>query len=106
MRPGRHRLRANSVLGVLAVAGVLIGAALTSPSVALLLAPSLVLMATLAVGLFPGEEAMARARAGRMRTCRVRAPKRIPRPRLRDVVRPVGVSRAYALAVRPPPQLI
>ncbi len=83
---------------------VLIGAALASPSVALLLAPGLVLMATLAAGLFPGEETIARARARRMVRARpVRGPGRIATPKLRDVLRPAGVTLAYALAVRPPP---
>ncbi len=93
----------RAVLGVLAAVVVLVGAALTSPSVALLLAPALVLLATLAVGLFPGEETIARARARRMRARPVRAPQRIVRPKLRDIVRPAGVTLAYALAVRPPP---
>lgn len=95
------------MLGVLAAVVVLVGAALTSPSVALLLAPALVLMATLAAGLFPGEETIARARARRMVRARpVRAPGRIATPKLRDVVRPAGVTLAYALAVRPPPQTV
>lgn len=95
------------MLGVLAAVVVLAGAALTSPSVALLLAPALVLMAMLAAGLFPGEETIARARARRMVRARpVRAPGRIAVPKLRDVVRPAGVTLAYALAVRPPPSLV
>lgn len=92
------------MLGVLAAVVVLVGAALTSPSVALLLAPALVLLAVLAAGLFPGEEQLARARSRRMRTRPVRAPGRIATPVLSDIVRPVGITLAYALAVRPPPQ--
>lgn len=103
MRLGHHRPGLRAVLGVLAAVVVLAGAALASPSVALLLAPALVLLATLAAGLFPGEETIARARARRMRARPVRAPGRIARPKLRDVVRPAGVTLAYALAVRPPP---
>lgn len=95
----------RAVLGVLAAVAVLVGAALTSPSVALLLAPALVLLAFLAAGLFPGEEQLARARARRMRARPVRAPGRIARPVLSDIVRPVGITLAYALAVRPPPQM-
>lgn len=95
------------MLGVLAAVVVLAGAALASPSVALLLAPALVLLATLAAGLFPGEETIARARARRMvRERPVRAPGRIATPKLRDVVRPAGVTLAYALAVRPPPHTV
>lgn len=94
------------MLGVVVAIAVLVGAALASPSVALLIAPALVLLAMLAVGLFPGEEQLARARARRMPRRPVRAPGRIARPVLRDIVRPVGITLAYALAVRPPPQSI
>lgn len=94
------------MLGALAVVALLVGVALASPSVALLLAPALVLLVFLAAGLFPGEEQLARARSRRMRARPVRAPGRIARPVLRDIVRPVGITLAYALAVRPPPAAI
>ncbi len=94
------------MLGVLAAVVVLVGAALLSPAVALLLAPALVLLATLAAGVFPGEETLARVRARRMRSRPVRGPARIAGPALADIVRPVGITLAYALAVRPPPAVV
>lgn len=103
MRLGLHR---PGLRAVLAAVVVLAGVALISPSVALLLAPALVLLAVLAAGVFPGEEALARARGRRMRTRPVRGPARIARPVLDDIVRPVGIALAYALAVRPPPAAI
>jgi hypothetical protein len=102
MRVRSHRRRLPVVLALLAVVALL-GVAWADPSVALILAPPLALLVALAVGVFPGEQAIARARARRMRPRPVRGPARIARPRLADVRRPAGVTRAYALAVRPPP---
>ena len=78
-------------------------AVLVAPQTALMLGPALLLLLVLVVGVFPGEQALARARDRRWRARRVRAPGRTPRPALPDVARPSGVTRAFALAMRPPP---
>lgn len=78
-------------------------AVLVAPQTALMLGPALLLLLVLVVGVFPGEEALARARDRRWRARRVRAPGRAPQPALPDVPRPSGVTRAFALAMRPPP---
>ncbi|WP_349239878.1 hypothetical protein [Patulibacter sp. SYSU D01012] len=92
-----------AAVAVLCALGV---ATLVAPGTALLLAPALLLVLILVVGVFPGEEALARARARRLRARRVRAPGRLPRPVLPDVARPTGVTRAFALAMRPPPAAV
>ncbi len=95
----RHITRA---LALLALATLVVAVAAASPSVALVLAPALLLFGALVVGVFPGEEALARARSRRQRR-RVRAPRRIARPVLARLVRPAGRTFAFALAMRPPP---
>ncbi len=100
MRPGLHITRVLAAVAVLAALGL---AVVESPHVALLLAPALLLLLILVVGVFPGEEAIARARARRARARRSRAPGRVPAPVLPDVVRPTGLALAFALAMRPPP---
>lgn len=105
MRPFRHRPRAR--FGAFVAVALLVGAALASPSVALLLAPALVLLTVLATETFPGEQAIARMRARRMRA-RLRprrGPRAVGRPRRVEIVRPAGITLAYALAVRPPPSI-
>ncbi|MGX6450141.1 hypothetical protein ACVU7I_19045, partial [Patulibacter sp. S7RM1-6] len=62
--------------------------ALLAPGTALLLAPAAVLVLVLLLGVFPGEEALARARERRLRSRRVRAPGRLRRPALPDLARP------------------
>jgi hypothetical protein len=89
-----------AAVAVLCAFGV---AVLTAPETALVLGPALLLLLVLVVGVFPGEEALARARDRRWRARRVRAPGRASRPALPDVARPSGISRAFALAMRPPP---
>jgi hypothetical protein len=93
----------SRVLSALAVLAALSLAVLESPQVALLLGPAFLLLLVLIVGVFPGEEAIARARARRFRSRPSRAPGRVALPVLPDVVRPVGVALAFALAMRPPP---
>jgi hypothetical protein len=100
MRPGLHITRLFAALAVLAALGL---AVVESPHVALLLAPALLLLLVLVVGVFPGEEAIARPRARRATARRSRAPGRTPAPVLPDVVRPAGLALAFALAMRPPP---
>jgi hypothetical protein len=98
-----HRRLATRLIAAFAVLAALGLAAIESPDVALLLAPALLIVLVLAVGVFPGEEAIARARARRMRARPSRAPGRILRPALPDVARPAGAALAFALAMRPPP---
>jgi hypothetical protein len=100
MRPGLPITRVLTALAVLAAVGL---AFVASPHVALLLGPAFLLLLVLVVGVFPGEEALARARARRARGRRSRAPGRVAAPVLPDVVRPAGATRAFALAMRPPP---
>ncbi len=102
MRVRSHRWRLPVAVALLAVAAVA-GVAVADPSVALILAPPLLLLAVLAVGVFPGEEALSRARDRRRRPRPVRGPARIALTALVDVARPTGLTFAYALAVRPPP---
>lgn len=99
----RRRLHTTRVLAAVAVLTALGLAFVASPDVALLLAPALLLLLVLVVGVFPGEEAIARARARRTRARPSRAPGRVLRPVLPDVVRPAGAALAFALAMRPPP---
>ncbi|MDO9406965.1 hypothetical protein [Patulibacter sp.] len=100
MRPGLHISRVLSALAVLAALAL---AVLEAPQVALLLGPAFLLLLILVVGVFPGEEAIARARARRSRARRTRAPVRVAPPALPDVARPAGAALAFALAMRPPP---
>lgn len=100
MRPRLSIARVCAAVAVLCLLGL---AVIESPHVALMLGPALLLLLTVAVGLFPGEEAIARARARRAKARPTRAPGRVARPVLPDVVRPVGVALAFALAMRPPP---
>lgn len=100
MRPGLHLSRLCTAVAVLAALGL---AVVESPQVALLLGPAFLLLLILVVGVFPGEEAISRARSRRARARRPRAPGRVARPVLPDVVRPVGAALAFALAMRPPP---
>jgi hypothetical protein len=102
MRPGLHITRVCAALAVLAALGL---AVVESPHVALLLGPAFLLLLILVVGVFPGEEAIARARARRAKARRSRAPGRVAVPVLPDVVRPAGLALAFALAMRPPPAL-
>lgn len=81
-------------------------AVVESPHVALVLAPALLLLLTLSVGVFPGERTLARARLRRLRHRRIRPRHRAATPVLPDVVRPSGITRAFALAMRPPPVLV
>lgn len=72
----------------------------------LALVPALLLFAALVAGRYPGERAIARARAAR--TDRpVRAPRSLGSPRRapRSAVRP-GELLARSLATRPPPSLL
>lgn len=103
MRRSLHITRVLAAVAVLAALGL---ALVASPDVALLLAPAFVLLLVLVVGVFPGEEAIARARARRTRARPSRAPGRTPRPVLPDVVRPAGAALAFALAMRPPPAVV
>lgn len=100
MRSRSHSTRIGAALAVLAALGL---AFVAAPQVALLLAPAFLLLLVLVVGVFPGEEAIARARRRRARSRRSRAPGRVLRPALPDVPRPAGLARAFALAMRPPP---
>lgn len=103
MRSTLHITRFCAALAVLAALGL---AVVESPHVALLLGPALLLLLILAVGVFPGEEAIARARARRARARRSRAPGRVTAPVLPDVLRPAGAKLAFALAMRPPPAAV
>jgi hypothetical protein len=88
----------TAALGVIAFAVVL------SPAVALLLAPTLVLFALLAIGHRPGERIIERLRrrfahhARRLRHTAARS-----RPNIPVLVRRTGRLLASALAMRPPP---
>lgn len=86
-------------LAVLCVVTVGIGA-----SVALMLAPAILLLLLLAAGIRPGEELIERLRE-RFTRPRVRGTANAPRPALPLVLRRVGRRMAAALAVRPPPVL-
>lgn len=101
--PMRSRLHITRVCAAVAVLAALGLSLVAAPQVALLLAPALVLLLILVVGVFPGEEAIARARSRRARSRRSRAPGRVLRPVLPDVPRPAGLALAFALAMRPPP---
>jgi hypothetical protein len=95
--------RVCTAVAVLAALGL---ALVESPQVALVLAPALLLLLTLAVGVFPGERTLHRIRS-RRRRARRQAPRRaVLAPVLPDVPRPSGVTRAFALAMRPPPALV
>lgn len=103
MRPAGNSSRLRGALLALALLAALALAVVAAPSVGLILAPPLVLFLVLAVGLFPGEDVLARARERRMRRRPVRAPRRVLRPVLAELLRPAGNTLAYALAMRPPP---
>ena len=82
---------------------VLIGAALVAPSVALLMAPALLLTAVLALGRFPGESVIHRLRARRWPTAPPRRASSVRLPRFVPRASKAGVTLAFSLAVRPPP---
>ena len=76
-----------------------------SPAVAALLAPAIVIGFVLSIGLFPGEELIARVRRG---ASAARVSARIPNspiPTSFPRVKPAGLAIAFALANRPPPVL-
>jgi len=100
MASRRIILRGSAAVALLALLGLV---AALSPSVALLLAPALVLFAALVLEVFPGERTLVRARARRLRRQVVRAPRSLPRPVVATLVRPAGRTLAFALAMRPPP---
>jgi hypothetical protein len=86
-----------------ALVGAAIAVTLTSHGLALSLAPVFLLVGWLAVGRFPGEKIIERLRSPR---CRRRPPGRPANARpacAPSFVRRVGLTVAFALAVRPPP---
>lgn len=91
--------------GAVAVLALIGGGALVAAlgvSVALTLAPGLLLALLLARSIFPGEELIARLRGVRTRGRR-RSPAAAPRPDLPLVVLRTGRRLHAALAMRPPP---
>ncbi|MCK9248188.1 MAG: hypothetical protein M0P31_04330 [Solirubrobacteraceae bacterium] len=92
----------RSVLAVVAATALLGAAYVAAPDVALLLAPGVFLAGALAAGCFPGERIVRRVWATSPRPRRRHAAPIEPtrRPAL---VRPCGVTFAFALAMRPPP---
>lgn len=102
MRRLRH-IRPARAASAVALLSVMVATADASPQIALLLAPAFVLVLLLSFGVFLGEDLIARLRDRRMtRPRRVREP-RAGRPYAAGVVRRVGRSLAFALAIRPPP---
>jgi hypothetical protein len=72
------------------------------PTLGMLLVPAIGLALALAMGMFPGEQAIERLRSAR-RTPGKRRSSVIARPATPAVVRRVGRLLAFALAMRPPP---
>jgi hypothetical protein len=86
-------------VGLIALATL---AGIADPGLAMTLAPAVLLLATFACGVRPGEALIERLRERRVAPRHVRATStRVPQLAL--VVRPVGRLIASALAMRPPP---
>ncbi|MBJ7470519.1 MAG: hypothetical protein JHD16_04425 [Solirubrobacteraceae bacterium] len=96
----RHGRRASTALFVAAVVGL----AVASPLGAAMLSPAIALAAAVWFGFFTGERSIAWVRRVATRLRRARRPvlhTRAPRTSTRAF--PAGASRAFALAMRPPP---
>lgn len=98
VRPPLHRRRAALLIALLATVVIVAVAGL---SVALTLAPAIVLLTVLAHGIHPGEALIDRWRRARARVRR--AAVRLTRPDLPLLVARTGRRLHAALAMRPPP---
>ena len=76
-----------------------------SVTVALIAAPAFALFFVLSLGMFPGEELIAKAREFRTRPREWSRPVALQEPILDISIRPIGLKLAFALAIRPPPAL-
>jgi len=102
MRRLRH-IRPTGAASAAALLAVMAATADAAPQIALLLAPFFLLLLLLSFGVFLGEDLLERLRARRWTSSlRTREP-RARRPYAATVVRRVGRSFAFALAMRPPP---
>ncbi|MDP2712989.1 MAG: hypothetical protein Q8O56_17400 [Solirubrobacteraceae bacterium] len=97
MVPVKH---GRAALAALAATAATLGVLL--PGVALVLAPAMLLLAFLLLGIAPGEQLLERMRARRMTPRRHRAPRALT-VRHAIVVRRMTSPAASALAMRPPP---
>lgn len=97
MVPVKHgRVALGALVATAATLGVLL------PGVALVLAPAMLLLAFLLLGIAPGEQLLERLRARRMAPRAHRAPRALT-VRHAIVVRRRTSPAASALAMRPPP---
>jgi len=102
MRRLRH-IRPTGAAALVALLSVMAATADAAPQIALLLTPFVVIVLLLSFGVFLGEDLLERLRARRWTSpLRAREP-RAGRPYAATVVRRVGRSFAFALAMRPPP---
>jgi hypothetical protein len=95
-------ISARRAIGLVALLALAAATAAVAPSVALMVAPALLLLALLVCGVMPGERTLERLLRGRG-VHRRRPSTVIARPRLTLVVRRTGRFVTAALAMRPPP---